>query len=55
LNEVIYLTKGAESSAQERAAMLQKNVEIMGMQNGVWLSKKGGMPIVQHAESMLKM
>lgn len=53
LNEVLFLVKGAEvASGKQRAAMVQKNVQAMGMQNGIWLAKKGGMPIVHHAEQM---
>lgn len=57
LNEVVFLAKGQseESTGKQRAAMVQKNVQAMGMQNGIFLSKKGGMPILHHAEYMLKL
>lgn len=53
LNEVVFLAKGAaqESTGKSRFAQLQKNVSAMGMNAGVWMSKKA-MKIVAHSEGM---
>ena len=46
------MVKGAESTSKSRVAVLQKNVAAMGLQHGVWLSKKA-MKVVHHAEKMV--